>query len=62
MSEVDPEIAEELERQQRTLEMIGSENLGPATLGCHASLPAVEIAEQLAVDRTCGCSGPSART
>ena len=57
MSEVDPEIAEELERQQRTLEMIGSENLGPATLECHASLPAVEIAEQLAVDRACRLFG-----
>ena len=57
MSEVDPEIAEELEHQQRTLEMIGSENLAPATLECHASLPAVEIAEQLAIDRACRLFG-----
>src|SRR5829696_4111510 len=75
LADVDPEIAEvlqlELERQQRTLEMIASENFVPqAVLDCQGSVLTnkyaegypgrryyggcefVDIAEQLAIDRT----------
>jgi len=75
LSEVDPEIADvlahELRRQQRTLEMIASENFVPqAVLDCQGSVLTnkyaegypgrryyggcefVDIAEQLAIDRT----------
>ena len=50
LSEVDPEIAEvlalELERQQRTLEMIASENFAPAAvLECQGSVLTNKYAE-----------------
>src|SRR5437660_4016868 len=50
VSEVDPEIAEvlgsELERQQRTLEMIASENFAPvAVLECQGSVLTNKYAE-----------------
>src|ERR1700722_20716345 len=50
LAEVDPEIAEvlslELERQQRTLEMIASENFAPlAVLECQGSVLTNKYAE-----------------
>ena len=52
LSEVGPEIAEEMERQQRLLEMTWSTQRVPASApGSNGWEPAVEIAEQLAVDR-----------
>ena len=58
LSEVGPEIADELERQQQRLELIGSGSVGASRLPeCRGSVRNVEIAEQLAVDRACRLFG-----
>jgi glycine hydroxymethyltransferase len=58
LSEVGTEIAEELERQQRMLEMTWSTHRVPASPpGSHGWAPAIDIAEQLAVERACRIFG-----
>lgn len=58
LSEVGPEIADELERQQQRLELIGSGSVGASRLPeCRGSVRNLEIAEQLAVDRACRLFG-----
>jgi len=52
LSEIGPEIAEELERQQRMLEMTGSTHRVPGfTPGPEGRVPAFEVVEQLAIER-----------
>lgn len=52
LSEVGPEIAEELERQHRILALVGAEPDVPAAAqASHGTIPALEVAEQLAVER-----------
>src|ERR1700733_8735316 len=58
LSEVGPEVADELERQQHRLELIGSGSVGASRLPeCCVSVRNIDVAEQLAVDRACRLFG-----